>query len=155
MGAIIILMGAIVFIALAFIYKSKADRKKKRNRIKSKISETAKDHALEWSHTDISDHGGIAWSAVARKLLSIDFAKDQEKIHLIDMGNIHTCNLVESGHSGASSKTIHTTAVELQLVPKDKGAIIAIPFYREEVDGIYEKILLTQKAQHWKNILSK
>ena len=155
MEAIIILMGVIMLIAFAFIYKSKADRRKKRNQIRDKIAETAQQHALEWTHTDIGAYRGIAWSSDSRKLLFVDMAKDKHDFQLIDMNAIHTCNLVESGHSGTVHKTIHTMSVELQLTPKDKGPVIAIPFYKEEIDGIYEKILLTQKAQNWKTILSK
>jgi|GEM_PF-1819956 len=155
MEAIILLMSAIALIAFAFIYKSKTDRKKKRNRIKNKISEASLEHNLEWSHVDIGLYRGIAWSAEKRKLFSVDMAREKETTQWIDMDNILACNLVESGHSGIARKTIHTTSVELQFTPRDKGAVIAIPFYQEEIDGIYEKILLTQKAQHWKSILSK
>ncbi len=155
MEAIVIMMGIIILIAFAFIYKSKIDKKKKRNRIQDKISETAGQHTLAWTHTDIWDHRGIAWSSTSRKLFFIDMAKDKEESHLIDMNTIHTCNLVESGHSGTVHKTIHTTSVELQLVPKDKGPVITVPFYKEEVDGIYEKMPLTRKARDWKDILSK
>jgi hypothetical protein len=155
MEAIVILMGVITLIASAFIYKSKTEKKKKRNRIQNKISETAGQYTLEWTHTDIGDHRGIAWSSASRKLFFIDMAKDKEEFQLIDMNTIHTCNLVESGHSGTVHKTIHTTSVELQLVSKDKGPVITLPFYKEEVDGIYEKMLLTRKAQNWKDLLSK
>jgi hypothetical protein len=155
MEAIIILMGVTALIAFAFVYKSKADKKRKRDRIRNKITKTALEHTLEWTYTDIGAYRGIAWSAGSRKLLFVDAARDKEEIRLIDMNTIHACNLVESGHSGTVHKTIHTTSVELQLVPKDKGAIITIPFYKEELDGIYEKIPLTQKAQNWKTIISK
>lgn len=149
---IVILFGSIAAIVFALIYKAKSDTKKQLQRLENKVAEIASENKTSWSNQYVNKHRAFAWSTDKKMLFFMDFHNDQERTHLIDMTQVSHCNLIERSVGGFRNKVesgdVNITSVDIEICFPNKECI-ALPMYTEIDDGLFERIRLTNKANHW------
>lgn len=156
----IIIIVSIILIVIAFVYSARAQTRKQRQILSAKIQEIADANKLTWHLIDIGLHRALAWAMDRKMLLFIDFAGEQERIHLVDMNEIgsshlhHKSNMILGNNKSSTKENI--ISLELQLFYKDRSKEpVALQFYNEIQDGLFEKTAQIQKAEHWKALISK
>lgn len=151
----IIIIGSLALIIFAFVYNSKAKARKQQQILATLIAEAAKAQGLSWDQSDTGMHRAMAWSATHRLLAFAQFIDAKEHLSVISMQETSDCRLLETGHKEAGSGAHNITGVELKFSFKDQSReAVSLPFYSERHDGLYDKLILTQKARHWKELIS-
>jgi hypothetical protein len=155
------IIAGLIIIVIAFVYSARAKTRKQQKVLTDKINEIAREHKVQWEHLDIGLHRAVALSTDKSTLLFMDF-KDTEDGHLqlIDMNEVGDCQLSQTGNMVIGMKnhnaTENITKVELQLFFKDRSKdAVALIFYNEIHDGLFEKTTQMNKAEHWQGLLSK
>jgi hypothetical protein len=153
---VVILLTGIAFIVFALTYKAKSDARKRRRKFEDKAAEVAGQNQLTWTSIDISTHRAFAWSTDKSMLFFMDLPNEKPRVELIDMGTALHCNLVErtvsngGGRGSGAHRQISKVELEIGLAGKSN---IYLPMYCEMQDGVLERIRLTNKARHWKELI--
>lgn len=153
-----LLFGGIALIIYILIYTAKSGSRKRRRALEHEVAETAKQHFLEWTQTDIDRHRAIAWCSPKRILFFMDLSDANGYKQLIQMDQVAICEVVNHYSPGSDKKKriadTNISMIELQLVLQDKRSIV-LSMYSELMDGVFEKKRLSEKARNLKALITK
>lgn len=150
-----------VLAVAALIYANRKQNRKELQIIENEMNTAVTQGKLTIGEKVVFRNRIVALDAVKKMLLYIKLEKGEAKFDLIDLEQVHSCEVVKTGNKwiatgkkAARPVEEHINAINLQLHASNNISF-SINFYNEMEDDASEMKALSHKAIQWRDTIKE